>query len=259
MPRLSHPKITKGHAASFLVHLYLQEPQFRRELCEVRRHHSEVLAQLVLKEVEFLANCKKAFTTEEYHKIIHCNYESITGQNNGPALPKHLARQLEQLKKIYLELGPYFDNLKRLASRWKLEAPWAGPMLYLYDKHDYLKELGMPDAIDVPLDQMDLLYPWPPPVEPLEIKVSAWAFVFYGRKQIQIRIARKLKDYEEGLKAVGLKENPSALENHAKWWFEHYIKGKTYRELAEQFPQTEEETIKRKVWEFSKLVGIRNR
>lgn len=70
MPRLSHPKITKAHAASFLVELYLQDPQFYRELCDIRRHYSELLAKLVFKEVEFLANCKKAFTTEEYHKII---------------------------------------------------------------------------------------------------------------------------------------------------------------------------------------------
>ena len=117
----------------------------------------------------------------------------------------------------------------------------------------------MPEDIDVPLEQLDLLYPWPPPISPLEIKVSSWAFVFYGRKQIQAEIAKKLKEYEARLKTVGLKEKPSALENHAKWWFEHYVKGKPYQELAQQFPGTEEETIKRKVWEFSKLVGIRTR
>ena len=259
MPRLSDTKITKGHAVSFLLDRYLQDPQFCIELHKVRRCYLELLAKLVSKEVEFLANCKKALTIEEYHRITRCFYEPVMIQNSGPALPKSLARQLENLKQIYLELGPYFDTLKHLASKWKLEAPWAGPMLYLYDKHDYLKELGMPDTIDVPLDQMDLLYPWPPPLAPLEIKVSAWAFVFYSRREIQIKIARKLKDYERRLKSVGLKERPSALKNHAKWWFEHYVKEKTYRELAEQFPQVEEETIKRKVWEFSKLVGIRIR
>jgi hypothetical protein len=103
-----------------------------------------------------------------------------------------------------------------------------------------------------------MLYPWPPPVSALEIKVSAWAFVFYDRKRIQAEIARKLKDYEDKLKAAGLREKRSALENHARWWFQHYVKGKTYRELAQEFFRDYQETIERKVWEFSRLAGIRN-
>jgi hypothetical protein len=258
MPRLSDSKITKGHAASFLIRLYLQEPEFCKELCQIRQNYVGLLAELILKQVEFFANYKRTFTSEEYREMVRDLYESIATHSTNPAIPADSVRQIEAIRQMYLELRPYFNGLEQLASRWKLTASWAGPMLYLYDIHDCLKELGMPDTIDVPLEQLDLLYPWPPPIAPLEIKVSAWAFVFYSRKQIQLEVAKKLKDYEGRLKAVGLKENPSALENHAQWWFEHYVKGKTYRELAQQFPRTQEETIKRKVWEFSRLVGIRS-
>jgi len=241
------------------MRLYLQESEFLAELHQLRQNYLELLAESVVAQVEFFSKCRVALTAEKYHKTVCDLYEWLATRGSPPTLPASLARQFERIRQIYLKLGPYFRDLEQLAARWKLRAPWAGPMLYLYDIHSLFTEIGMPDTIEVPLEQLDLLYPWPPPVSPLEIKVSAWAFVFYGRKRIQAEIARKLKDYEDKLKAAGLKEAPSALENHAQWWFEHYVKGKTYRELAQQLPRTQEETIKRKVWEFSRLVGIRTR
>jgi hypothetical protein len=263
MPKLRDPRITKGHAASFLIRLYLQEPEFYREFCQVHRNHAELLAELVLKEVEFLVNCKGTFTTEEYHKMVRDFYESVATQSSSPALPANLACQLEGIKQIYLRLGQYFNDLEQLASRWKLKAPWAGPMLHLYHTHDCLKELGIPDTIDVPLDQLDLLYPWPPPVAPLEIKVSAWAFVLCGRKQIQADIAERVKDYEDRLKALGLTEYPSSLEKHARWWFEYFVHDKKYDDIAQEEAYTPggssisyARNVGDAVRRFSRLIGI---
>lgn len=259
MPKLSDPRITKGRAASFLIRLYLQEPEFFGELCQLRQNYVESLTESILRQVEFFGNCRVVFTTEEYYQMVHDFYKSVTTRSSIPALPDNLGRQLDAVKQAYVKLGPYFRGLEQLASRWKLKASWAGPLLHMYDMRDSLQELGVPDTIDVPLEQLDFLYPWPPRVPPLEIRVPAWAFVFYGRKQIQVEIGQRLRDYEARLKTAGLKEKPSALETHAQWWFEHYVKGKTYRELQQQFPRVEEETIKRKVCEFSKLAGIRRR
>ncbi|RLC65218.1 MAG: hypothetical protein DRI01_01610 [Chloroflexi bacterium] len=259
MPRLSDPRITKGHAASFLVRLYLQEPEFLSEFRQLRQNHAELLAKVLVTQVEFLVKCREVLSIEKYQKMVRALYQLPVTRRSIPTLPENLTRQLEQMKQMYVKLEPYFHDLEQLASRWKLKASWAGPMLYLYHIHDCLRAAGVPDGIDVPLEQLDLLYPWPPPIPPLEIKVSAWAFVLYGRKQIQLDIAKKLKNYEDRLKTLGLKEKPSALDNHAQWWFQHYVKGRKYREINQQFPLVEEETIKRKVYEFSKLAGIRTR
>lgn len=259
MPKLSDPRITKGHAADFVIRLYLDEPEFVAELQELRAGYLELLAQLIVKQVEFLVRCRAAMSGEEYQKMARDLYASASIGASIPTLPVSLMDQLEDIRQRCSELRPYFRDLEQLAFRWKLRARWAGPMLHLYHVHDCLKNLVIPDSIDLPLEQLDLLYPWPPPVPALEIKVSAWAFVFYGRKHIQAEIARKLKDYEDGLKVAGLKEKPSALGKHARWWFEHYVKGKPYQELAQESPGAYEETIKRKVWEFSRLAGIRNR
>jgi hypothetical protein len=202
-------------------------------------------------------------TTEQYDKMVHNFYQSVATKSSSPALPANLARQLEGIKEIYLRLGPYFNDLEQLASRWKLKAPWAGPMLHLYYIHDYIKGLGIPDTIDVPLEQLDSLYPWPPPVAPLEIKVSAWAFVLYGRKQIEADIAERAKDYEDKLKAFGLTEYPSSLEKHARWWFKHFVHGKKYDDIAQEEVYTPggslvsyARNVGEAVRKFSRLIGI---
>jgi hypothetical protein len=259
MPRLSDPRITQGQAASFLVQLYLQEPEFLAEFRQIRLNHAWLFAEVLATQVHFAIKCKAALSADEHWEMRRALYELPGTRGATPSLPADLAHQLERIKQTSVKLAPYIHDVEQLAYRWKLRASWAGNMLYLYDMHDCLRELGMPDDVDVPLEQLDLLYPWPPPIPPLEIKVSSWAFVFYGRKQIQVKVAGELKEYEARLKAAGLKEKPSALENHAKWWFEHYVKETPYAKLAKQFPGTEAETIKRKVWEFSKLIGIRTR
>ncbi|MFO7773182.1 MAG: hypothetical protein R6V59_04480 [Dehalococcoidia bacterium] len=259
MPRLSDHRITQGHAVSFLLRHYFDEKEFVAELQELHEKNLELLAEWVLGWANFLTKCSEVMTADEYLGIARDVWGSAAAGKGIPDLPANFAPQFEEFKQLIIKSGPYFRELEQLAFRWKLRAPWAGPMLHYRWLHDSFKELGFPDTIEMSLEQLDLPYPWPPLMPPLEIKVSAWAFVFYSRREIQAEIAGKLKSYEDKLKAAGLREKPSALENHARWWFEHYVKGKTYGELAQQFPRAYEETIKRKVWEFSKLAGIETR
>jgi hypothetical protein len=263
MPRLSDPRITKGRAVTFLLRLYFEEPEFMTELGQLRQDHSELLAELMAKQLEFVGKCRAVMTTEQYQRTVYDLQGLFALQGNNPDLPRDLACQLNEIKHTTTALGQYFRGLEELASRWKLRAAWAGPMLHLYAMHDYLKGLGVSDTIDVPLEQMDLLYPWPPPVPSLEIKVSSWAFVFYGRKEIQARIARKLEAYEDELKAVGMGEYPSSLERHAKWWFEHFVHGKQYDDISEEEGHTPggslisyARNVGEAVRRFSRLIGI---
>jgi len=260
MPKLSYPRITKGEAVYYLLRLYWNEPEFMEQLQQLHQSYVEFFAELAVAQVKFSLDCKQVLSPEDYHKVRRHFYDQwVIKGGKDPELPRNLSRQLQRIKQMYPKLQPYFDGLGDLAYRWKLRAPWAVLVLYLHDMRDFLKASGMPENIDVPLEELELLYPWPPPVPALEIKVPAWALIHYSRKQIEAEIAMRLKDYESRIKAVGLKEYPSALENHARWWFEHYVKEKTYAELEEQFPRAGQETIKRKVWNFSKLAGIKTR
>jgi hypothetical protein len=259
MPRLSDPRITKGHAVSFLLRLYLEEPGFAAELLGLRQIHRELFEEFVLGLLGLFARYEATMTTAESRKPLRKLYEVTGTPSRILTPPTNLANLVEEIKQLNLKLKPYFRDLEQLAFKWKFRAPWAGPMLHLHNMHDYLTQFGVPDAFDAPLDQLDLLYPWPPLIRPLEIRVSSWASVLYGRTYIQAEIAKQLKDYEDQLKALKYKEYPSSLQRHAKWWFEHYVKGKIYRVIHQQFPRVEEETIKRKVYEFSKLTGVKTR
>jgi len=259
MARLTDSRITKGLAAGYLIRLYLSEPDFVAELEELRAGYLDPLTELMVKEVGFLVGCRAAMGADEYQSTIRDLYTSYAAVPSISGLPVSLLNQLEDLRQLHLELRPYFRGLEQLASKWKLTAPWAGPMLHLHHVHDCLKGIVTSDDIDVPLEQLDLLYPWPPPLPPLEIKVPASAFFLYGRKHIQIEIARRLEIYESELRATGLRHRPSAIEDHAQWWFERRVKGKPYQEIVERFPDVYEDTIKRKVWEFSRLLGIETR
>lgn len=263
MPKLNDPRITKGRAVSMLVRLYLEEPEFCSELCQIRQKHSEVVFEFISMQIELMAHCSATLTPEESYRTFRELYAFLTRPGASHDLPSDVASRLEEMKAICLELRPYFADLEQLAYRWKLRAPWAGPMLHLDYLRDCLNALGIPDTIDVISEQLEFLYPWPPPIPPLEIKVSAWAFVLLGRKEIRIDIAEKLKDYEEQLKALGLTEYPSSLHRHARWWFEHFVHGKKYDDIAQEeayAPGGSVASYARNVGEavrrFSRLVGL---
>lgn len=263
MPRLSDPRITKGRAVSFLLRLYFDEPQFVAEFRQLCQDHSELLGELIAKQFQFLGECRAVLTPDEYQKTVGDLQGLLALVGSNPDLPASLACELQEMKQIAVGLGPYFRGLEELAYRWKLRAPWAGPMLYQHVMDDCVKALGAPDTIDVPLDQMDLLYPWPPPIPALEIKVSSWAFVFYGRRGIQARVARKLRAYEDELKAIGMAEHPSSLEKHAKWWFGRFVHGRDYDDIAEEETHTPggsvisyAKNVGEAVRKFSRLIGI---
>jgi hypothetical protein len=124
--------------------------------------------------------------------------------------------------------------------------------------------MGLPMEIDVPIDSLIRLFPWSIPLPDLEITVSPWAFFISGKEQIQREIAQKLSHYQNKIKTAGFHEFPSALERHAKWWFEHYIYRKTYDEIAQievNTPGGSQIVYGRNVGEavrkFSNLIGIK--
>lgn len=86
---------------------------------------------------------------------------------------------------------------------------------------------------DVPLERLALT-PVKPFVPPLEIHVPALALAVWGRKGVLAEIRKRLRRYEDELKSVGLEEVPSHLERHARWWFEHFVHGKKYDDIAQE-------------------------
>ena len=136
-------------------------------------------------------------------------------------------------------------------------------MLIIYDMFDVLRIKGlMSDQVDVPLEEFDSLYPWSSPLPPLEIKIPAWTIILQGRETVLAEISKKLQQYEDKIKATGLTEYPGSLQKHAKWWFEHYVQGLTWQQIADEIAKVDlkggpqPENIRKAVTRFSKLIGV---
>jgi hypothetical protein len=261
MPRLGYSKIVRGNAIAYLLDLYRNEFDFVRELDEIRRPYFPLLASLADATLHFWAECKKALSPTDYWYVIEY-YQGKTQQI--PHLHNELEEQRRRMEQLWSQLQPYASALNELTFSWKLRAPWAVQILIFYDVFDFMTIMGLPMDIDVPIDCLGHLYPWPIPVADLVITISPWAFFLSGKKQIQREISEKLSQYEGQIKAAGFLEFPSALRTHAKWWFEHYIHRKTYDVIAVTEPDRPSDsppvygrTVGDAVRRFSNFIGIK--
>ena len=260
MPKLSHLKITKGQAMMCLLGFYRNDLVFMKELKELRQPYLEMIKEIAIDWWAFGVKCVGVLPHREFQELmITC----LEGKEQSARLPYDLDDHLSRVQQKGNELGSYGDELTALAYRWKLRTPLAVPMLVLLDMVDILTESCIPERIDVPIESFDLLYPFQPVLPPLKIEVSSLAFVFYNRKEIISQVSKKLDDYEANLKERGMKERPSALNNHAKWWFEHYVQHKKFDDIAQMECHTPDgslisyaRNVATATRKFSKLIGI---
>jgi len=239
MPRLGHPKVVKGSAISALLKLYRNTPDFMREWDEIRWPYQTLLHKL---GVDILAFWKRAESPPREYFARLIDYSE--GKTQVPPFSTEDYPYGAQLQ-------PYYDRLGDLAYKWKLRAPWALIVLYIYDIIDMLNALGVPEDAEISLEDLEVLYPWSPPVPAMEVKVPAWALILMGRKNVQVEIAKRLERYEEEIKMAGLSEYPSRLKKHAEWWFEHYVYKKKYDEIA----QDEAHAVGGSLVSFARNVG----
>ena len=252
MPKLSDPRITKGHAVDSLLKIYRNDQEFVQELEKIRNPYLDLIIQYALDS--FDSGKKSRLSPRDFFNTAIERAKSM--HQGAPFSP--------QASVYAAQLQPYFDTLSKLAYRWKLRASWAAPMLVIYDMFDVLRIKGlMPDEIDLPLEEFNSLYPWLPPLPTLEIKIPAWAIVLQGREKVLAEVGKKLCQYEKEIKAIGLTERPSSLQKHAKWWFEHFIHGKKYDDIAQEEAYTPggssisyARNVGEAVRRFSRLVGI---
>lgn len=259
MPKLSHPTITKGQAIAYLLRFYRNDATFMKELKQLRQPYLEALNIYGKAWLAFGASCAKILQPCEFQAF-------VTDYLQGKELPPVIADYLSLLQQKGDILGPYADKLAGLASKWKLRAPWAVHMLFLLDVVDILLKFGIPEEINIPLEFLEFLYPFPPPSPALELKIPSYAFIFYDKQEIITQISLKLHQYQAILKTKGLRERPSRLEKYALWWFEHYIQGKKYDEIAQMECYSPNgslisyaKNVGTAVRKFSRLIGIEPR
>jgi hypothetical protein len=250
MSKLSFPELTQGYARFVLVALYLNHPPFAKEFSEVKKPYIEAMSKYT-RDTQTSFQEKPQSNTEYYQTLTkYLNRESTESPFTT-----------EQEKDIN-ELKPYIDELVKLVDKWIFKALWAAGALFYLDMIQSV-EVEPSEEQGIPLDLFEPMVPWPPPLPPLKIEVSAWTFFGYSRDEIMSEIADRLFEYEEKLKEIGIKEFPSSLLRHARWWFEYYVNKKLLGKIAieevdiykgQAVPDTK--NINTAIRKFSKLVEI---
>lgn len=244
MSRLAHPRILKGDAISALLQLYENDTDFAAQRKSIRRPYDELITRFARDAtLHWQSSGKKP--AEQFQALLA--YYSGEGPDTLPKRMKYLSR-----------LQPYFDELDALTVRWKLQAPWAVISLFILDIMYLLLEWP-PGEVEPTLEAFSDMYPWPEPLPPLEIKIPSWSMVVMGREWVQKVVTQRLETYEKELTKQGLNRYPYRLSEHARFWFEHHVKGKKYSTLENEYPEANQESIKRAVWKFGKIVGIKTK
>jgi hypothetical protein len=257
MSKLTIRLRTQGKAVAALLKLYKVEPDFARELEELRITYLPALEQWLKIGVPNWMKMKKTLTQEEFS--IMRDFFLTANQT----ISNSLADKLEPFLSIpdpdlADQLDTYVESLTDLAYRWRLKAPWAGHVLLLNHLLDMTINM-MPEEVknaEMPIETLEPFLP-SAPLPPLRFEVNAYELMFSGRQEIQDKFANALAVYENDLKSLGWRELPSRLERHAYWWFEHYVHHKKYPELEQEDPQIDREGIKKAVWKFTKVLGIK--
>jgi hypothetical protein len=191
--------------------------------------------------------------TKPYREIFH--QQVVLIQTTGNPFSDEFSTLSDQLK-------PYREALEVLARKWKINAPWAVRALMLSEilviLSSHQQSVGR-----INFEFLNTISPMLIEMEPLKIEVSASILFYYSREDVLAEISKRLIEFKAKIKKKGITEFPSSLEKHAGWWFEHYVSGKKYDEIAQQEAYTPggslisyAKNVGKAVREFGKLIDI---
>ena len=217
----------KIQAVVFLIELYLKEPEFNKEFHELMSKYRTIVDYYLL---GWMDSHKTAFPTEQHETISQKLSESIS--NNTIT-----AQNIDE----------YLSELDDLAWKWKfrIPRPLAGVIFFMHALTERLSSFGE-ITIYIGSDFHPLSV-----IPPLHLTIPDWVIIELGQTKLLKNVKLALKDYVKQVKKAGAKQFPYELQHHASWWFEHYVKGKPYNKI-----DVNSETVKKKVWDFRKLLNI---
>ena len=257
MPKLTIPERTYGKAIGCLIDLYKKEPGFIEELQKIR----SVYEPAVIKWLDSSVHQWRRLQVELMQAKDRQD-DSTTLSDANIELSKKLSYSVRRFYggwNVTSELIDYEKELHDLAYRWHLKAKWSGVVLILSHINDIVGIMAEGDEtiIRTPVEVIEPMLD-KPPLPPLRYEVVAYELLYRDQREIIQEFTRRLSDYTKKIKSLGWKELPSAIERHASWWFEHYVQKKEYTEIASECnPMVEAEGIKRAVFDFRKLLGMK--
>jgi hypothetical protein len=259
MPKLINEFSKIFKALVVLLRVYRRHPDFENELQQVHALYRFIVIGFVVQFLEGgfgLRSHRDAvrLTDSEYDATLS-GLKAIIAEET-----KHLPN-VGQNGQAQVQACPdaLFAALNDLAYRWKLRVSQAAIWLFFELVADEVKYAGLEFQTGPSFHP----YYSTEKRHPIHINVPDWLLVEEGQKPIVKQFERVLAKRLARLKADGLSEYPHSIEKHAQWWFDHYVLGKKYKELARDSQSmnvaNREESIRRAVSNFSKLLRIRTK
>jgi hypothetical protein len=259
MPRLIDEFSKAIKALVVLVRVYRRHADFENELQQVHAQYRFIVLGFV---VQFLEG---GFDLKSHRDAVRLTDSEYDATLSG--LKAIIAKEAKHFPNVGQNdqaqvqacLDALLVALNDLAYRWKLRVSQAGIWLFFDLVADEVKYAGLE------FQAGPSFHPCYPTAKrhPIQITVPDWLLVEEGQKPIVKQFERVLAERLARLKADGLSEYPSSIEKHAQWWFDHYVLGKKYKELARDNQSlngsNREESIRRAVSNFSKLLRIRTK
>jgi hypothetical protein len=229
-PKFSTEQNIKLTAITILINLYLKKAEFHQQFNQIVGVNHPAISYWT---IGWINSHKTVMPPNEYNQV----YEKLKHGLNNPVTAE--------------DIDSCLLALDELAWRWnlKLPKPMAGFMLFFVACIKELKASGMTTVkIGPGFHPLSIS-------APLQLTIHDWCFSELGQVAILEQVNKFLKDYAEKLHDKGMSAFPRGLEQHAKWWFDHYVDGKPYLQIGEEC-YADPETIKRKVFNFRKLLHI---
>ncbi len=256
MPKLTILERTYGKAIGCLIDLYKKEPGFIEELQKIRSVYEPAVIKWLNSSVPQWRRLQVELMQAKDRQD-----DSATLSDANIKLLKKLSYSVRRFYggwDVTSELIDYEKELHDLAYRWHFKAKQSGVVLILSHINDIVGIMSEGDVttIEIPVEVIEPMLD-KPPLPPLIFKVTAYELIYSDQGEIVQRFAKRLFDYEKKLKSLGWKELPSAMKTHASWWFEHYVHGKPYKEIAaEHSVEVTENSVRQAVFRFRNLLGI---
>lgn len=273
MPRLVPPDWIEIVAINILLQLYETETGFVLEWEKVRYPFTSLIEQYgktsCLIEIEHIL--KKCPPSDLIAWV--SDMQKLKNYLQGPLGSTDHSNDLSELRENYEDLQeqliPYVQRLNNLAYNWNLRASWAGDKLMWRDvqriQQDVFNAAGVTILNNLSDRQIQILLGDESSLSldngPIYASTSS-LYLAGGRIGYLSKLNRRLKEFEEKLKASGAKEPPSAIGKHAEWWFDHYVHNMKFSDIADKIAKIDTkgghypENIRKAVLKFSGLLGI---
>jgi len=269
MPRLLPPEWIKQIAIKRLLKLYENDGMFVAEWDRLKQPYASLIMELTQVQIFIEVSYLVRTYPHDFLSWVQ-DVQRLKDYFRAPRLPtQYYPNELEEWNsQIREKLKPYLSELTELAHKWNIRAPWAAEALLHKDISVLEQQIyagsGVTQINKLSPEQVQSMLNREEQSLPSERFLANVVSIYQvdGRTGFLAKLGTQLARLEQKSKKAGMKEIPSALDQHIEWWFLHYVKHLTYDEISDTILHAtsktapDPENIRKAVTRLSHLLDV---